>query len=66
MKRLVTALAFVVVLGFIGCANEGPTSDELQEKIGRGMRGEGQLSTDIDRSDDRYVRPREGGPLPSE
>ena len=33
MKRLVTALAFVVVLGFIGCANEGPTSDELQEKI---------------------------------
>ena len=66
MKRLVTALAFGVVFGFIGCASEGPTSEELQERLGRGVRGEGQLSTDIDRSDDRYVRPREAGPLPSE
>ena len=60
MKQLFAALASAGALGLIGCANEGPTAAELQDQLGRGVRGEGQLTPDIDRSDDRYVRPREG------
>jgi hypothetical protein len=62
VKRLVTALALVGVLCAAGCAGEGPTGDELQEQVGRGLRGEGQLSSDIDRTGDPYVKPREGAP----
>ncbi|HMJ07160.1 MAG TPA: hypothetical protein VK474_12945 [Chthoniobacterales bacterium] len=60
MKRLFTVLAFAGVLGLIGCANEGPTSAELQDQVGRGLRGEGRLTPEIDRSDDPYVKSREG------
>ena len=49
----------------VGCANDGPTGPEIQEQFGRGMRGEGQLSSDIDRTNDPYVRPRDGGGGPS-
>ncbi len=66
MKHLFAALALAGVLGFAGCAGEGPTSDELQEQVGRGLRGEGTLSTDIDRTGDPYVTPREGPPAPHE
>jgi hypothetical protein len=43
-----------------GCANEGPTSQEVGEQLSRGVRGEGQVTPDIDRSDDPYVKPRGG------
>ena len=66
MKRLLSAFASAAMLCFVGCANEGPTAAELQEQVGRGLRGEGQLSTDIDRTGDPYVRPREGAPAPRE
>jgi len=66
VKRLFTALACAGVLNVIGCANEGPTGDELQQQLGRGFRGEGQLSPDMDRTGDPYVRPREGAPAPRE
>ena len=62
MKRLLSALASLALLGVVGCATEGPTAEELQEQVGRGLRGEGQLSPDIDRTGDPYVRPREGPP----
>ena len=62
MKALCIALACAGLLGVVGCANEGPTSEELQEQFGRGVRGEGQVTPDIDRSGDPYVKPREGRP----
>lgn len=60
VKRLVTALALVAICCAAGCAGDGPTSEELQDQVGRGLRGEGQLSSDIDRTGDPYVKPREG------
>ena len=66
MKPVLVALASVFFLGFVGCANEGPTSAELGDQLGRGIRGEGQLSTDIDRTGDPYVKPREGAPPPKD
>ncbi len=53
----------LLAFGLIGCANEGPTGAELQERFGRGIRGEGQLTEGIDRTDDPYVKPRGGAPL---
>ncbi len=64
MKPVLVALASACLLGFLGCANEGPTGPELQDQFGRGIRGEGQLSADIDRTGDPYVKPREGAPPP--
>jgi hypothetical protein len=60
MKPVLVALASAFLLGFLGCANEGPTGAELQDQFGRGIRGEGQVSSDIDRTGDPYVKPREG------
>ena len=60
MKAVLVALASVSLLGFLGCANEGPTGAELQDQFGRGIRGEGQVSADIDRTGDPYVKTREG------
>lgn len=60
VKRLFTALAAAALLSAAGCANDGPTGPEVQDQLSRGVRGEGQLSPDIDRSDDPYVRPRVG------
>jgi hypothetical protein len=64
MKPLYAALASVFLLGVLGCANEGPTGEELGEQFSRGMRGEGQVTPDIDRTNDPYVKPREGRPEP--
>ena len=66
MKLLLAACVFAGIVGFMGCASDGPTSQDLGDRFGRGIRGEGTLTPDIDRSDDRYVKPREGAPLPSE
>ena len=60
------ALALAGLLCIGGCAIEGPTGQEVQEQLGRGVRGEGQLSSDVDRTGDPYVRPREGAPPPRE
>ena len=60
------ALAFAVALGTAGCANEGPTGEELQEQVARGFRGEGTLTPGVDRSDDPHIKSREGAPLPRE
>lgn len=60
MKPVYVALASAVVLGGFGCANEGPTSEELGQQFSRGVRGEGTVTPDIDRSNDPYVKPREG------
>jgi hypothetical protein len=64
MKPVVVALLSAVLLGMLGCANEGPTSEELGQQFGRGVRGEGQVTPDIDRTGDPYVKPREGRPDP--
>jgi hypothetical protein len=66
VERLFTALAALATLWLIGCAHEGPTSEELQDQVGRGLRGEGQITPDIDRTGDPYVKPREGPPAPHE
>ena len=62
MKRLFAPLALASTLCFGSCANEGPTAEELGDRIQKGVRGEGQLSPDIDRTNDPYVRTREGNP----
>ncbi|CAN5732624.1 hypothetical protein BH20VER1_BH20VER1_12600 [soil metagenome] len=64
VNRLLAALAAAALLGFVGCATEGPTPEEVGEQFRRGAAGEGQLGP-IDRSNDPYVRPREGAPVGS-
>ena len=64
MKPLLAALSVAGVLSFVGCANEGPTAEELQDQVRRGATGQGQVMPEIDRTGDPYVRPREGPPLP--
>jgi hypothetical protein len=61
VRRLFAVLGFAGALCLGACANEGPTGEELQEQVGRGLRGEGEVTPEIDRTNDPYVRPREGG-----
>ena len=62
MKRLSILFAATLLLG--GCAGEGgPSAEEVQAQLERGVRGEGRLGT-IDRTDDPYVKDREGTRLP--
>ncbi len=61
MKPVIVSLATALSLGLLGCANEGPTGEELGQQFSRGVRGEGQVMPDIDRTNDPYVRPRGGG-----
>jgi hypothetical protein len=60
VKRLLAVFALSAASFLVGCVNEGPTSEEVGEQLGRGVRGEGQITPDIDRSDDPYVKPRGG------
>ncbi len=60
MKPVRLACASALLLAFFGCANEGPTSQELGDQFSRGVRGEGRVTPDVDRSDDPYVKPRGG------
>ena len=46
----------------IGCANDGPTPEEVQQQLERGVTGQGELTPDIDRTGDPYVKPRGGRP----
>ena len=57
MKRGFAALAMASALALGGCADEleQPTSQEVSERFGRGIRGEGTLGP-RDRSDDPYLR----------
>jgi hypothetical protein len=63
VKQFFTALALVGCVIFAGCATEGPTAEELQEQVRRGVSGEGQVTPEIDRTNDPYVKPREA-PFP--
>ena len=62
MKALFAAISLAGVLSFIGCANEGPTAEELQEQVRRGATGQGEVMPEIDRTGDPYVKPREAPP----
>lgn len=64
MKPLLTAFAVAGALSFAGCANDGPTAEELQDQFRRGASGQGTVMPDIDRTGDPYVKPREGPPPP--
>ena len=64
MKLVLLAVASAAALSFAGCANEGPTAEELQDQLRRGATGQGTVMPEIDRSGDPYVRPREGPPPP--
>jgi hypothetical protein len=57
MKRAFTALLTAGALVLGGCADEleQPTSQEVSDRLGRGIRGEGTLG-ERDRSDDPYLR----------
>ena len=66
MKRLAAAICLAGAWGGLaGCANEGPTGQEVQEQLARGVRGEGQITADMDRTGDPYVKPREGRSVPA-
>lgn len=64
MKPMLAAAVSAGALFLGSCANEGPTPEELQEQFRRGVSGEGQLGP-VDRSNDPYIRPREGDPRPA-
>ncbi len=61
--RAIFAL-FIIAAAFCiaACANDGPTPQEVQEQLQRGATGQGQLTPEIDRSGDPYVKPRGGRP----
>ena len=59
-------LAAIAAASFVGCVNDGPTAEEVQAQLQRGATGQGELTPDIDRTGDPYVRPREGQPTPRE
>jgi hypothetical protein len=40
-----------------GCAEDGPSTEEVGEQLQRGVTGKGQIG-DINRADDPYVKPR--------
>jgi hypothetical protein len=40
-----------------GCAEDGPSTQEVGEQLQRGVTGKGQIG-DINRADDPYVKPR--------
>jgi hypothetical protein len=68
MKRAFAALTIASALGLGGCADEleQPTTQEVGEHFGRGIRGEGTIGP-RDRSDDPYLRtdsPGAPGPRP--
>ena len=58
MKPVLVALLCVFLLGAAGCSGDGPSGSELGQQFGRGIKGEGKLSEDVDRTDDPYVKPR--------
>ena len=66
MKAVFAALVTLSTCFFGACANDGPTAEEVQSQLQRGATGQGRLTPDVDRSDDPYVKPREGRPLPRE
>jgi hypothetical protein len=57
MKRVFASLLMGSALMLAGCADEleQPTSQEVGEHIGRGIRGQGTIG-ERDRSDDPYLR----------
>jgi hypothetical protein len=57
MKRGVAFLVIAGAFALAGCADEleQPTSQEVGDRFGRGIRGEGTLGP-RDRSDDVYLR----------
>lgn len=57
MKRAFAALTMASALALGGCADEleQPTTQEVSDRLGRGIRGEGTLGP-RDRSDDPYLR----------
>jgi hypothetical protein len=57
MKRAFASLVFGCALVLGGCADEleQPTRQEVSDRFGRGIRGEGTLGP-RDRSDDPYLR----------
>jgi hypothetical protein len=66
MRAVFVALVTASTLALAACANDGPTAEEVQSQLQRGATGQGRLTPDVDRSDDPYVKPREGRPDPRE
>ncbi|MDQ6626219.1 MAG: hypothetical protein M3Y69_08810, partial [Verrucomicrobiota bacterium] len=62
MRAVFAALVTASALVLASCANDGPTGEEVQAQLQRGATGQGRLTPDVDRSDDPYVKPREGRP----
>jgi hypothetical protein len=63
VKQIFTAAVSAWFIFAVGCATEGPTAEELQEQVRRGVSGEGRVTPEIDRTNDPYVKPREA-PFP--
>jgi hypothetical protein len=57
MKPALAAFTIASALALGGCADEleQPTTQEVSERLGRGIRGQGTLGP-RDRSDDPYLR----------
>ncbi len=56
LHLLVAAGAFCVG----ACANDGPTPEEVQQQFQRGVTGQGQLTPEIDRTNQRFYRAQGG------
>ncbi|MBA2744021.1 MAG: hypothetical protein H0U43_06905 [Chthoniobacterales bacterium] len=62
MRAVFTGLVAAGAFCVGACANDGPTPEEVQQQFQRGVTGQGQLTPEIDRTNDPYVKPRGGVP----
>lgn len=62
MKALVIAAALATLSGLAGCAEDGPTADEVQEQLRQGVTGQGQLTPGTDRGGIPHSTPGERDP----
>ncbi len=61
MKRLPLIFIGICAFGASACEQQdGPSADEVQAKLQRGITGQGQVNP-VDRSNDPYVKPRDSG-----
>ena len=60
MRAIFALFLIAGALSLAACANDGPTPQEVQEQLQRGVTGQGELTPEIDRSGDPYVKPRGG------
>jgi hypothetical protein len=56
----IVAATLAAAFAFGSCAEDGPTPNEVQQQLERGVTGQGQLTPGTDRGEDAHIKPRAG------